>query len=99
MLGKALTSLNGQLHYPHDLDGPLNESVTDKIHQYRADYYNRPCHTISFVSVTTSTTVLLHCELVCLLFLQDHQKTDHFLAVSGVHLDQSTFHYRHVVFS
>ena len=35
-------SLNGHLHYPNDLDGPLNEAVTDKIHQYRADYNNRP---------------------------------------------------------
>ncbi len=28
------TSLNGHLNYPNDLDGPLNEDVTDKIRQY-----------------------------------------------------------------
>ena len=27
--------LNGHLHYPNDLDGPLNEDVTDKIRQYQ----------------------------------------------------------------
>ena len=30
-------SINGHLHYPNDLDGPLNETVTDKIDQYRVD--------------------------------------------------------------
>ena len=30
-------SLNGQLHYPVDIDSPLNETVTDNILQYRAD--------------------------------------------------------------
>ena len=44
-------SLNGHLHYPNDLDGPLNEAVIDKIRQYRADYNNRPSHVISFISV------------------------------------------------
>ncbi len=29
-------SLNGHLQYPNDLDGPLNESVTDKIRQYHS---------------------------------------------------------------
>ena len=27
-------SLNGHLHYPNDLDGTLNETVTDKERQY-----------------------------------------------------------------
>ena len=27
--------INGHLHYPHDLDGPLNEVTTEKIRQYR----------------------------------------------------------------
>ncbi len=29
-------SLNGQLHYPQDVDRTLNESVTDKIRQYHS---------------------------------------------------------------
>ena len=33
-------SLNGHLHYPNDLDGSLNETVTDKIRQYHPDYNN-----------------------------------------------------------
>ena len=40
------TSINGHLHYPNDLDGPLNETAADKIGQYLDDYNNRPpnCH-------------------------------------------------------
>jgi hypothetical protein len=30
----------------------------------------------------------LHCELVCLLILQAHRETDHFLTASGVQLAQ-----------
>ncbi len=35
-------SINGRLYCPNDLDGPLNETTTDKIRQYRAGYINRP---------------------------------------------------------
>jgi hypothetical protein len=42
----SLQSLNGQLHYPPDLDRPLTEVAADKIIRYRADY-NRPSHAIS----------------------------------------------------
>ena len=46
-------SINGHLHYPHDLDGSLlhypndldgslNEDTPDKFRQYRADYNNHP---------------------------------------------------------
>ena len=63
-------SLNGHLHYPNNLNGPLNETVTDKIRQYRADYNNRPSNTISFIPAIGSTSGLLHCEFVLLLFLQ-----------------------------
>jgi hypothetical protein len=43
-------SLNGHLHYPNDLDGPLNEAAApDKIRLYRADYNNRPSNAISFM--------------------------------------------------
>ena len=30
-------TLNGHLHYPNDLDKPLNESGTDKIRKYHSD--------------------------------------------------------------
>ena len=39
-------SINGHLHYPNDLDRPLNEAAADKIRKYRADYNNNP-HTLS----------------------------------------------------
>ncbi len=36
---------------------------------------------------------------VLLLLLETHRETDHFLPDPGVHLVQSTFHYRRLVFS
>jgi hypothetical protein len=39
-------SINGFLHYPHDLDRTLNEVDVDKMHQYHTDYNNRPSHVI-----------------------------------------------------
>jgi hypothetical protein len=84
-VGKCISNpgLNRQLHY---LDRPLNEDVTDKILQYRADYNNRPSYAISFMTAVASTSGRLHCELVSLLFLQDHRETDRFFAASGVQL-------------
>ena len=92
-------SINGHLHYPHDLDRPLNETDVDKIRQYHTDYNNRPSHVIAFMSDISSTSGHLHCEIVRLLFLQDHRETDRFLSVSGVHLAPSHFHFLHTVFS
>jgi hypothetical protein len=34
-------SLKGHLHYPNDLDGPLDETVAEKIRQYHSDYNDR----------------------------------------------------------
>ena len=36
-------SINGHLHYPHDIDRSLNEAAADKIRKYRADYNNNLC--------------------------------------------------------
>ncbi len=79
-------SLNGHLHYPNNLDGPLNEDTVDRIRQYRSDYNNRPSNSISFMTdhSITSTSGSLYCEFVFLLFLQDHRETVHFFTVSGV---------------
>jgi hypothetical protein len=41
------SNLNGQLHYPKDIDRSLNESDTDKIRKYISDYYNNLSHVIS----------------------------------------------------
>ena len=71
-------SINGHLHYPNDLDSPLNETTPDKIRQYRSDYNNRPSNGISFIPVIVSTSDRLHSEFVLLLFLQDHRETDRF---------------------
>ena len=79
-------NINGHLHYPHDLDGSLNEAAADKIRQYRADYNNRPSNAISFIPAVASTSGRLHSEFVRLLFLQAHRETDRFFAASGVQL-------------
>ena len=57
-------SINGHLHYPNDLDSPLNETVTEKLRAYLTDYNNRPSNDISFMSVITSTSGRVHSELV-----------------------------------
>jgi hypothetical protein len=94
-------SLNGHLHYPNDLDGPLNEAAADKIRQYRADYDNRPSNAISFMPAIASTSGRLHCEFVRLLLLQAHQETGRFFAASGVQLAQSNhgYNFRRAAFS
>ena len=90
-------SLDGHLHYPAYIDRTPNESVADKILQYLADYVNRPSHSISFMTASTSES--FHGEFVSLPFLQAHRETDRFLADSGVQLAQTNFHFRHMVFS
>jgi hypothetical protein len=91
-------SINGHLHYPNDLDGPLNETVTDKIRQYRADCNNRPSNFISIMTTITCTSGHLHCEFVCLYFCKLIGKLTAFL--HGVQLVQSNhFQFRRVVFS
>ena len=77
-------SINGHLHCPNDIDRSLNETVSDKIRKYRADYNNNPPKTISFVTDIPSTSGRLHSEFVCLLFLQAHRETDRFFTPSGV---------------
>jgi hypothetical protein len=95
-------SLNGHLHYPNDLDGPLNEASTDKIRQYRADYNNRPSNAFCFMPAIASTSGRFHSDFVRLLFLQAHRETDRFFAASGVQLAQTNsglFHFHRTTFS
>ena len=42
---------NGHLHYPlpPDINKSLNESVADKIRDYRADYNIHPSDSVSFI--------------------------------------------------
>jgi len=72
-------SINGRLHHPNDLDGPLHEAAADKIRQYRTDYNNRPSNAIPCMPAIASTSGRLHSEFVRLLFLQAHRQTDRFL--------------------
>ena len=57
-------SYNGHLHYPNDIDGSLNESVSDKIRKYHTDYNNNPPNSIFFMSVIDSTSGRLNSEFV-----------------------------------
>ena len=41
-------SLNGNLHYPNDIDRSLNEDDTDKIRKYHSDCSNNPPRSVSF---------------------------------------------------
>jgi hypothetical protein len=69
-------SINGHLRYPNDIDRSLNESVTDKIRKYHTGYNNNDPNVVSLIPPIVSTSVRLHGELVFLLFLQVHRKTD-----------------------
>ena len=53
-------SLNGNIHYPNDIDRSLNEADTDKILKYRADYDNNPPHAVAFMPAIASTSGRLH---------------------------------------
>ena len=88
-------SLNGHLHYQNNVDGPLNETVTDKIRQYRADYDNRPSTAISFMPAIPITSGRLHCEFVRLLFLQAHREIDPCYSVTGSARWQTPTHKSH----
>jgi hypothetical protein len=57
-------SLNGHLHYPNDIDKSLNESTTDKIRKYRADYNNNPPSAVSFMPSISSTSGRLHSQVL-----------------------------------
>jgi hypothetical protein len=95
-------SINWHLHYPNDVDRSLNETVVDKIRQYRADYNNRTSNAISFMPPIPSTSGRWRSEFVRLLFFQAHRETDRFFADSVGHLaqhDRDQFHHRRVAFS
>jgi hypothetical protein len=95
-------TLNGHLRYPNSVDQSLNDTSSDIIQKYRADYNNRPPSVVSFIPVIASTSGRLHSEFVRLLFLQAHRETDRFFTVSGVlsaQSDRGFFHYLRTAFS
>ncbi len=71
-------TLNGHLRYPNNLDQPLNDTATDKIRKYRADYNNNPPSPVSFMTAIVGTSGRLHSKFIRLLFLQTHRETDRF---------------------
>ncbi len=95
-------SFNGHLHYHNDIDKSLNETVTDKIRTYRADYNNNPPSAVSFMLAIPSTSGRIHSEFIRLLFLQTHRETDRFFETSGVQLtepNRGLFHFHRAAFS
>ena len=57
-------SVNGNLHYPNDIDRSINEAAADKIRKYRADYNNNPPSVVSFMPAIASTSGRLHSEFI-----------------------------------
>ena len=55
----AEPTLNGKLHYPNNIDKSLNETATDKIRKYRADYNNNPANAVAFMPAIAGTTLSL----------------------------------------
>ena len=49
-------NLNGNLHYPNDIDRSLNQTVTDKIRKYCTDYDDNPPNAISSMPPIASTS-------------------------------------------
>ncbi len=49
-------NLNGHLKYPNNFDQSLDDTCTDKVHKYRADYNNSPPSAVSFIPDITSTS-------------------------------------------
>jgi hypothetical protein len=92
-------SLNGHLHYPNDLDGPLNDAAADKIRQYRADYNIVP---LTLSPLCLLLLVRLGVYIVNLCAFYSYRRLTAFFAGSGVQLAQSNrgqFHYRRAAFS
>ncbi len=99
-------SLNGNLHYPNNIDRSLNEDADDKIRKYHTDYNNNPPNITknitSFISPIVRTSGRLHSEFVRLVFLHAHRETDRFFEASGVQFaqhDHGQFHFRHETFT
>jgi hypothetical protein len=95
-------ALNGHLRYPNNLDQSLNDTVTDKLSKYRADYNFNPSRGVVFMTTIASTSGRLHSEFIRILFLQSHRETDLFFAASGLlsaQSDRGFFHYLHEAFS
>jgi hypothetical protein len=90
-----------EIHYPHNIDRSLIESVDDKIWKYCAIYNHNPPRSVTFIPAIGSTSGRLHSEFVRLLFLQTHRETDRFFPAPGVQFPQSTsglFHFCHTDF-
>ncbi len=49
-------SLNGNLHYPHNIARSLIEAADDKIRKIHDDYNNNPPNTVSFIPVVCEVT-------------------------------------------
>ena len=92
------SSLNDHLYYPTDMDRILNETIVDKVLQYRVDCKNRPSHVMSCMSAIDSTSGWIHCEFVLLLFLQTHRETDRSMDLRSMDLRSMDLKYYYFYF-
>jgi hypothetical protein len=47
-------AVNGHSRYPNNLDQSLNDTVTDKVRRYRADYNSNPPRGVDFMPTIAS---------------------------------------------
>jgi hypothetical protein len=80
----ANPQLNSQLCHsdPKDFQKSLVSAAKVKIDSYCNVYAND--HNISFLPAVTSTSGNVHCELLCILFLQAHHETKEYFDHSGL---------------
>ncbi len=72
--------LNGHLRHPNNLDQSPNDTGTDELRRYRADYNFNPSRVVGFMPAIAGTSRRLHGEFIRILFLQAHRETDRFFS-------------------
>ncbi len=65
---------NGSLLHPQDLDCPIRVAAQRKTNACKQTYADN--QNISFLPAIMSTSNRMHCEFLCLLFLQAHRETE-----------------------
>ncbi len=73
---------NGSLSYPQDIESTLRIAAQRKIAAYRQQYADN--QNISFLPAIVSTSTRMHCEFLCLLFLQAHRETEAHFTAAGM---------------
>jgi hypothetical protein len=73
---------NGSLSHPQDLDCQMRVAAQRKTNAYKQTYADN--QNISFLPASMSTSNHMHCEFLCLLFLQAHRETEAHFTAAGM---------------